>query len=236
MAVTEPAASRPSLTSIAYHRLKQAIVTCALPPGDRITERTLAATMQLGITPVREGLARLANEGLVTTLPRRGYVVTPLTERGVDELFEVWRHICGAVAELAVRNGTDSQLDEVLQVISLSHSRPARSAQEENALGERLFEAFGRAAGNERLLALFRALSTEIGRLFVLAYSEAEGQELLRRRPDDALARSVRERDADQLRTRVMAFNDANHALVRQLLRTHPSLTGSKSDQAADAG
>ncbi|WP_375500015.1 GntR family transcriptional regulator [uncultured Jatrophihabitans sp.] len=222
--MTEELTPRPSLTSIAYARLKDAIVTCALPPGTRITERALARDLDLGLTPVREGLGRLANEGLVITLPRRGYLVTPLTEHGVDELFQVWRHVCGAVAELAVINGTDEQLEHVIAVIETSLEREIGSAVD-NRQGETLFEAFGQAAGNERLMALFRALSTEIGRLFVLAYSEVEGQEILRNRPNRAFVTLIRRRDAEQLRKRVMAFNDANHELVRKVLRTHPSLT-----------
>jgi acyl-coenzyme A synthetase/AMP-(fatty) acid ligase len=48
-----------------------------LAPGARITEKVLAADMGLSVSPLRGALTRLDHEGLVRTLPRKGYQVAP---------------------------------------------------------------------------------------------------------------------------------------------------------------
>ncbi len=66
----------PSLSEIAYRRLEEAIVTLSLRPGAVLTEGHLIDLVGVGRTPVREALIRLAQQGLVEILPRKGVVVT----------------------------------------------------------------------------------------------------------------------------------------------------------------
>jgi DNA-binding GntR family transcriptional regulator len=70
----------------AAEKLRQAIFEGRYPPGARLVERKLAAELGISHIPVREALARLADEGLVERLPRRGCRVAALT---VDELLEI---------------------------------------------------------------------------------------------------------------------------------------------------
>ena len=65
----------PSLTEIAYRRLEEAIVTLSLRPGAVLTEAQMIDMVGVGRTPVREALIRLAQQGLVEVLPRKGVVV-----------------------------------------------------------------------------------------------------------------------------------------------------------------
>lgn len=65
----------PSLTEIAYRRLEEAIVTLSLRPGAVLTEAQMIDLVGVGRTPVREALIRLAQQGLVEVLPRKGVVV-----------------------------------------------------------------------------------------------------------------------------------------------------------------
>ena len=68
----------PSLSETAYHRLEEAIVTLSLRPGAILTEAQLIELVGVGRTPVREALIRLAQQGLVDILPRKGVVVTDI--------------------------------------------------------------------------------------------------------------------------------------------------------------
>lgn len=54
-----------------FEALRRAIVTAQLTPGARIIERDVAAELDVSRTPVREALARLEREGLVTAVPGR---------------------------------------------------------------------------------------------------------------------------------------------------------------------
>ncbi len=64
-----------SLSEIAYRRLEEAIVTLSLRPGASLTEAQLIDMVGVGRTPVREALIRLAQQGLVEVLPRKGVLV-----------------------------------------------------------------------------------------------------------------------------------------------------------------
>jgi DNA-binding GntR family transcriptional regulator len=68
----------PSLSETAYRRLEEAIVTLSLRPGAILTEAQMIELVGVGRTPVREALIRLAQQGLVEILPRKGVVVTDI--------------------------------------------------------------------------------------------------------------------------------------------------------------
>lgn len=75
--ILEAAAGAPaSLTDEAYAALEERIVTLELLPGASLSEHELCQEIGLGRTPVREALQRLAREGLVAILPRKGIRVT----------------------------------------------------------------------------------------------------------------------------------------------------------------
>jgi DNA-binding GntR family transcriptional regulator len=78
--------SAPGLAETIAERLRAAIQTGVYPPGTRLPERPLAAELGVSHIPVREALARLAEEGLVEREPRRGARVAVLTARQLDEI------------------------------------------------------------------------------------------------------------------------------------------------------
>jgi DNA-binding GntR family transcriptional regulator len=84
---------RHELTEAVYQRLYADVMFGRLASGQRVTERALAAELGLSVAPVRAALARLDHDGFVTTLPRKGYRITPLTLKSVDDLFTLWRII-----------------------------------------------------------------------------------------------------------------------------------------------
>jgi len=78
--------SAPGLADTIAERLRTAIQTGVYPPGTRLPERPIAAELGVSHIPVREALARLAEEGLVDREPRRGARVAALTARQLDEV------------------------------------------------------------------------------------------------------------------------------------------------------
>ena len=70
-----------TLTDLAYRQIEERIVTLRLKPGEVLSEQWLSATLKIGRTPIREALQRLALEGLVRILPRKGILVSEITPR-----------------------------------------------------------------------------------------------------------------------------------------------------------
>ena len=97
-----PAAN--SLTETAYCALRQRILSVELRPGQTLPEASLTDMLGMSRTPLREAVSRLAFEGLVDSLPRRGIRITPITLRDVREINEVLACLeVQAVGDVAAR-------------------------------------------------------------------------------------------------------------------------------------
>lgn len=103
-ALSEP---KPKLTDIAYERLEEAIITLKLPPGSIVSELTLSQMFDIGRTPIREAIQRLAREHLMLVLPQRGLLIPeidlPKQLRLIETRREVERLICRSAARRATR-------------------------------------------------------------------------------------------------------------------------------------
>ena len=65
----------------AYRELEEMIVTLQLSPGTVLSEQALSVRLKIGRTPIREALQRLARDGLVAIMPRRGIMVSEINLR-----------------------------------------------------------------------------------------------------------------------------------------------------------
>jgi DNA-binding GntR family transcriptional regulator len=83
--ILEPV-NEKSLADRVVDQLRDAITDGRYAPGDRLVERRLAGDLGVSHIPVREALTRLAEEGLVERLPRRGSRVAAIDAKGLEEL------------------------------------------------------------------------------------------------------------------------------------------------------
>ncbi|MEU4574232.1 GntR family transcriptional regulator [Nonomuraea sp. ATR24] len=93
---------RQSLREQVAHALRAALITGEMRPGVVYSAPVLAAQFGVSATPVREAMLDLAKEGLVEAVRNKGFRVTELSERDLDELTEIRRLIeVPTVARLA---------------------------------------------------------------------------------------------------------------------------------------
>jgi DNA-binding GntR family transcriptional regulator len=100
---------RESLTDIAYNQLEEMIATLQLEPGAVLSELELGERLQIGRTPVRESLHRLAREGLVKILPRKGILVTDINPGKQLLALEVRRELERLMARTGSERSTDAE-------------------------------------------------------------------------------------------------------------------------------
>ena len=72
-----------------YAKVRSAILSGRLQPGQRIKLAALCTDYGVSLSVVREALARLADRGLINSSPRRGFAVTSLSARDLDDLTSV---------------------------------------------------------------------------------------------------------------------------------------------------
>jgi DNA-binding GntR family transcriptional regulator len=105
-----------SLTEQAYRLIEEQIVTLRLKPGDVLSEQMLSATFGIGRTPVREALQRLAHEGLVIILPRKGILVSDLNPRHQLLVLEVRRELERLVSRAGAERATAEQRTQLREI------------------------------------------------------------------------------------------------------------------------
>ena len=214
----------PSLADEAYEALRERIVDCRLTPGSRVTERQLAADLGFGLTPVRQALARLDSEDLVRTLPRRGYQITPLTIESVNDLFQVWRILGPAIAELAGRNMTADNRARAMERFRAS-LYPARSDGDVSAViqgATELWMRLAEATGNRRLVSMYVRLVDELRRVFTLIYQDPATGGALNALSDSDEWFMVD--DPAKIRAHTEQFIDTAHRGVLAILTSWPSV------------
>lgn len=94
---------------MAYRILEEMIVTLKLPPGSKISEKSLNRSLGFGRTPLREALQRLAIEGTVKILPRSGVIVSDIDMADQLNMIEVRRELEKIIAGRAARLAMDEQ-------------------------------------------------------------------------------------------------------------------------------
>jgi DNA-binding GntR family transcriptional regulator len=105
-----------SLTEQAYRLIEEQIVTLRLKPGDVLSEQMLSAAFGIGRTPVREALQRLAHEGLVIILPRKGILVSDLNPRHQLLVLEVRRELERLLSRAGAERATAEQRAQLREI------------------------------------------------------------------------------------------------------------------------
>lgn len=91
-------------------RLRQAIADGRFKPGDRLIERELCALIGVGRTSVREALRQLEAEGLVTSYPHRGPVVTVISYEEAEQLYSVRAILESFAGQLFAERGSADEI------------------------------------------------------------------------------------------------------------------------------
>ena len=109
-----------SLTQLVYQALRDAIISKRLPPGERVSEASLARQLRVSKTPVREALLRLHAIGLVEADGGRGgRIVRPSAEL-IRHTYEVRGALESLAARLAAERATPAQRRQLLELAAAS--------------------------------------------------------------------------------------------------------------------
>lgn len=230
----QPLTERRLLHESAVDRLRDMIVQGALVPGAKLNEREICEQLGISRTPLREALKVLSTEGLVELQPNRGAVVATLTEQMLREIFAVIGALEALAGELACRNMTVGQFNEIR---ALHYQMLAHHARGELApyfrCNQEIHLAIVKASGNATLAASYRSLNARVRRARYMAnlsparwnQAVAEHEKIL-----DALGR----RDAAQLQDLLRNHLGAKLTVVLAALGALTDNTKETADAAYD--
>jgi DNA-binding GntR family transcriptional regulator len=180
-----------------YKELRRAVVLGHCPPGDRLELEVLARRYGTSVTPVRDALQMLAQEGLVTIKPRSGYFVTRITLKQLQDMLELRKILELAAVERAATHITGEQLDELGRVHAGYTGDGDEACERYVNENQRFHFLVARASGNEELAGSIRGLHDRLARFLILCRTDDTMEsrhgkliEALRTR-DAAIARQV---------------------------------------------
>lgn len=163
-----PATSR---AGAAYARLRREIVSCRIAPGARLTEPAIMERFGLGKASCRVALQRLIQEGFVTSIPRQGYRVVPVTLRDVEEVFALRLALEPLAARGAAGRVDRARLEELERACRAPMTGDVDSRIDEFLNANRCFHmAIAEASGNRRLCRMLSELLDEMTRLVALGF------------------------------------------------------------------
>jgi DNA-binding GntR family transcriptional regulator len=162
-----------SLTERAYRQIEEMIATLQLQPGEVLSETALARRLGIGRTPVREALQRLASEGMVVVLPRRGILVSEINLTRQLRLLEVRRELERLIARSAAKRATREEREAFAE---LAAALEAAAEQDDDLSFMRLDRQFNAmtvaASRNEFAAKSMRHMQGLSRRFWYLHYQE----------------------------------------------------------------
>jgi DNA-binding GntR family transcriptional regulator len=180
--------------------LRRQILTLQLKPGAPLDEVSLAAQFGLSRSPVRDALARLISEGLVTILPNRTTLVTPFEIEEFPKYISALDLIQRAVTRLAALHRTDADLARIRRADDdYMKALDSGDFQKMSETNKAVHIAIAHAANNPYFVGYYERLLGEGQRLLHLHfdYTMGSNSESKLGRDHDDMIDAIERRDAD---------------------------------------
>lgn len=155
-----PVRRAQSLADQAYQSIREGIATGLFEAGERVTERGLAARLDVSPTPVREALRRLEQDGLVERVSPRELRVVEHSPGTLRELLLTGAVLRALEARFATGKITDAALDRMealVDALAADHDRV--DANDLRIMAREFDMEIEKAAGNPTLRGLIQSLS-----------------------------------------------------------------------------
>ncbi len=137
----------------AYEQLRHLIVSLELEPGAIVDELSLSKRLGLGRTPIREALLRLAEENLVTIIPRKGTLIAPIDLAELKEVEDLRWHLEALAARWAANRIDEETLERLETLIARAEVGDFSEVEDWDVEVDRRFHAIIAAATGNRYLA-----------------------------------------------------------------------------------
>lgn len=178
----------------AYQYLYSGILSGEFPLGSPIAEVEVGETLGLSRSPVREALKRMETEGLVSHFPGRGTFVTNITQRDLEEIFELRIMFELHSLHTACKYFDEEILDRLEQAfLELDDHSPPQQYYDANQLLHTSIIAYG---GNGRLEKFYNMLSAQFAIVNRISSRDPEHFQASREKHLN-IVRALKQRDPD---------------------------------------
>ncbi len=206
-----------TLREWAYTQLREMIVTGELAPESVIHEGDLCERLAISKSPLREALRQLHQEGLIDTVSNKGSRVATLSERDIEEIYQLRAYIESMAVRLACPKHTAGDIvalrEGILALDAIKASGGIRAIAEQDI---RFHLRLARIGGNRRLIRIQENLQTEMLRLVMRQFADwgdAAESDAVRRH--SAIVDAIEANDPDAAEREMRAHIEQGQAFRR---------------------
>ncbi len=159
-----------SLDEKAYLQIKDAILTCKLPPGEFLAEVRIAESLGVSKTPIRNAMARLYQEGFLINIPYKGHFISEISIEGISEIYELRIILeCHVLRETAIKFSL-AELDAIESIIVAAEEAFDRGEMDRYVhLNREFHHAFDLKYGHRRISDVLTNLDEHVQRIIFYA-------------------------------------------------------------------
>jgi DNA-binding GntR family transcriptional regulator len=161
---------RTSKTDI-YATLRTEIILGHRKPGERMAVDELKSRFGTSVTPVRDALQMLNQEGLITIKPRSGYFITQITLKALRDMLELREILEVAAVDRAAVTITDAQLAALKNVHAGYTGDDDQAYTRYTDENRRFHYLLAQASGNQELALALRGLHDRLARFMVIRHA-----------------------------------------------------------------
>lgn len=184
-------------------------------PGERLDLDALTKSYGTSVTPVRDALQMLSQEGLVTIKPRSGYFVTHVTLKQLRDMLELREILEVASIEQAAVRISEEQLEQLEHVHAGYTGEDDESYDRYMDENRRFHYLIAQASGNQELAEMLGRLHDRLARFMVLCRA---GETLERRHA--LIIEALRTRDVATARQAILSeMNETRETILERVIQ-----------------
>ncbi len=162
-----------SLGALVYQRLAQALMEGRLRPGDRLRIRELAESMGVSVTPVRDAILRLVQDGALVMRSARDIRVYEVSTAEYLEIRDIRLELEGMAAARAAQNATPEDIARLEAMVQANEDAlKAQDIRTAVGLNQRFHFEYCKIARMPTMLEILQRLWLKMGPLIAQIYAE----------------------------------------------------------------
>ena len=167
-----------NITENIYEYIKSEILTLRLPPGEKINIKYIKEKLNVSPTPIKDALFKLAGEGLVEIIPRRGTYVTSISEKDINEIMQARIVLESGAIDLLPPKLSEEQLAKLSKLYRAT--RPGDFGMEFKefmAADQDFHQEIVEMSGNRLILDMYNRMNPHM-RLFLYRFVHRSNEKL----------------------------------------------------------
>jgi DNA-binding GntR family transcriptional regulator len=157
-----------------YQILREWLISVKLAPGEFLSELDLAVKCRTSRTPVREACTRLMQDKWLSRIPRKGFMVTPISVRDIIDMYEYRKLLECFAAEKVAEIATIEQVEDLRSIV-IPETVPNAELEAILHANTKFHRRLSELAGNQRVVNQLNLTLGYVSRLDTLCTQTVPG-------------------------------------------------------------